>query len=532
MHKFTPLFISLVALFAACDRDRERGRDTENNTSSDTESPDAGSEDGNTGEDGTSESDTSTDTGTHVPAPPNISEVLDCGSAEPAGPGSSKDLQRYEVDNSVFPDAICNNGDPAVFFFRPYKGEANRNKWLIILNGGGGCGTGPSCAARWCWCRSTDANVTGGCEFAGETTNFSMANMNGDDRAGIDGSGITLRGDSQRPNPLGDYNTVRVVYCSSDTWTGTRRAVPLSADHPKTGQEVSFSVHFLGSRIIDSVMDILRKSKGEPARFTFGDGAELPDLDDATEVILSGDSAGGAGVIGNLDRVSDLLVANNTSCQNGNCPLIVRGLMDAIVGPDLARLDFSNSALAEAGLGDSYSDFLAVSAAGPERNLGTRADASCLEWHAQNAPGTSNMCFDAMHVIRHHVTTPFFVRMGLIDSLVSRNYIESGVGDPVLGTFDLAIFAQVLQRELSDFPKLKETAEEKNRITTPPGVFAPACSKHDTLHANAEVYGTSITIEGKNYKVFDVFENWREGGAPQAVLTRKMDRSDTECGTP
>jgi hypothetical protein len=524
------LTFSALALFVGCDRDRERDRDTVLDASDATESvdvsPDAATD---VGEDGIA--DTGPDTS--APPPPNIAEALDCGAAPPAGPGTSRDLQRHEIDTKVFPDALCNNGDPAVIHFRPYAGEANRNKWLISLNGGGGCGTGDQCAARWCWCRSTDPSAPGGCEFAKSTTNFSMGNMNADDRPGIDGTGITLRGDAQRPNPFSDYNQVRIVYCSSDVWVGTRREVPLSATHPKTGEPVSFSIHFLGSRILDAVLSTLRRDGVDALRFTFDSGnPEMPDLDDAAEVVLSGDSAGGSGVISNLDRVRDLLVANNTGCQAGSCPLVVRGLMDAIVGPDLARLDYSESALAEAGLGTTYADFLALNAAGPERNFGTRADASCQEWHAQNAPGTSNACFDQMHVIRHHVTTPFFVRMALLDGLVSSSYIESGVKDPALGAMTLMTFAQILQRELAAFPNLRETAEEGSRITTAPGVFAPACPKHDTIHSNPEVYGTAITFEGDDYTLFDVYGHWVAGDAPSAVLTRKMDRSDTVCGDP
>lgn len=462
---------------------------------------------------------------TSAPPPPNIAEALDCGAAPPVGPGNQGELQRYPIDTAVFPDALCNNGDAAVFYFRP-AADGNRDKWLINLNGGGSCSSGNSCAARWCWCRSSDGPE--GCPFAETTTNFSMGNMNGDARARIGAAGIFRRGDPQRPNPLGDYNQVRLVYCSSDTWTGTRRAVPFSVAHPKTGAEVDYSIHFLGSRILDAVLSILRHERGARPVYTI-DGASLglPDLDDASEVILSGDSAGGAGVIGNLDRVADLLRTHNTACSGMSCPLVVRGLIDAVVGPEIEPLDLSQSFLAELG-GSTWEDYLTFLSAVRGTNHGTLKDTSCEAFHASVDP-SDKACLDDTHVLRHHVTTPFFVRMALLDQLISTNYGEAGYRDRELGAFTPAVFAQVLRRELAAFGDLPEAAEEGPAMTHAPGVFAPACTKHDTLHDDGEVYRTTVTAGGDDHTLFDVFEAWRTGQTPSIVTTSRLDRSDTTC---
>lgn len=455
--------------------------------------------------------------------PPNISVALDCGAAPPAGPGNSKELQRHAIDLGVFPDALCNNGDGAVLYFRPYEGEQNKDKWVINLNGGGSCAGGAACAARWCWCQSIDG--PDGCPFAESTTNFSMGNMNGDERPSVAGTGILRRGDPKRPSPFSDWNQVRVVYCSSDTWTGTRRDVPFEATHPKTGEPVSYSIHFLGARILDAALATLRRDGVDAPRYTFGASPrDLPDLDDAAEVVLSGDSAGGSGVISNLDRVADLLRAHNSHCQGGACPLVVRGLIDAIVGPEMARLEFGASFVADLG-GSTYADYLTYLASIPEKNRGAIADASCLAHHADDA----GPCADITHVIRHHVTTPFFVRMALLDGLISSGYAEAGYEDPDLGPMTLETFAVVLQRELLGFPDLPDSAEEGDAIGVAPGVFAPACPKHDTLHDDGEVYQTAITPPGgAPLTLFDVFEPWR-AGTPSALLTMQKDRSDTQC---
>jgi hypothetical protein len=459
-------------------------------------------------------------------AAPNISEVLDCGDGPPPGPGNSNQLQRHAVDLGRFPHAICNDGSGAVFFFRPYVGEENRDRWLINLNGGGGCANGQPCADRWCWCRSKEG--PDGCPYAVETTNFSRENMNSDTRASAVGEGITLRGDATRPNPIGDYNQVRVVYCSSDYWTGTRRAVLLDALHPKTGQPVQYTIHFLGARILEAALATLRADGVPSPTYTFGAAPRaMPDLDDAVEVILSGDSAGGAGVISQLDRVAARLRAANTRCGGGGaCPLAVRGLVDAVVGPALDRLDYSTTIYAAEGY-DTYAEVMAFVEAGPDARHGAVRDESCLSFHGAN----DDMCSDTSHIVRHHVTTPFFVRMALLDGLISSGYVDAMYSDPELGLMTVPRFAVILQRELAAFPMLPATAEEGAAMTVAPGVFAPACRKHDTIHDNAEVYEVTITPAGASaLSLFEVFEPWRSGGpGPKAVLTQSMTRDDTVC---
>jgi hypothetical protein len=459
---------------------------------------------------------------------PNISEVLDCGREPGSGAGNSNELQRYQVDTTLFPDAICNDGSAAVLYFRPYVGEANRDRWLINLNGGGGCGSGPACAARWCWCRDTEG--PDGCEFAESTTNFSMGNMNADDRASIGATGIFRRGDPDRENPIGGYNQVRIIYCSSDSWAGTHRAAELEAIHPTTGEPVAFSVHFLGSRILDAVLATLRRDGVASLEYSFGaTPQELPDLDDAIEVIVSGDSAGGSGVVANLDRVADTLRQYNTACAGESCPLVVRGLIDAAIGPDMSRLDFSASMVTEFG-GSTYDDYLTLLETVIDANHEPVGDTSCDAWHAANAPESAAQCADSTHIIRHHVTTPFFVRMALLDTLISDRYSEGGYADPALGPMNIGTFARVLQRELLAFADLPATAEEGDQMFVAPGVFAPACSKHDTLHSDAEVFETSITPRGgSEMLLFDALRNWVDGVSPSALASASITREDTFC---
>lgn len=73
--------------------------------------------------------------------------------------------------------------------------------------------------------------------------------------------------------------------------------------------------------------------------------------------------------------------------------------------------------------------------------------------------------------------------------------------------------------------------EEAAAITVAPGVFAPACPKHDTIHDDADVYGVTIDPTGTEpLSLYDVWRPWRTGGSPTAVLTTDPMRTDTSCG--
>lgn len=432
-------------------------------------------------------------------------------------------MQKHTVDTTRFPDALCNDGTAAVLHFRPYRGAANRNKWVISLRGGGFCGTGDSCAARYCGCSNARAAQCPSVPME-ERTNFDAGNMTNAAPNTMIGDGIFLRdGGPTMVNPIQDYNQVRLQYCSSDVWSGTRRDVVLSAVHPVTGAAIQYRIHFLGRRILDADIATLRRDGTAPlVHMVGGTSTEMPDLDDAEEVIFTGDSAGGAGIIYNLDRLESELRTTNTRCTGGACPLRVRGLIDAQPGPERGRLDWSGTRFM------TYQNYLAARDAGQRANLGTETDQSCVEWHRSRAPGSETICADDGHVLRHHITTPFFVRMALADALISSNYTAEATRDPTLGPMSPLVFAQILAREFPAFPMLPMTAEEGAMMTVAPGVFAPGCLKHDTIFDNDEVYRSSVTpAGGSETRLFDVFEPWRASGTSRAVVA--TSRMDTFC---
>lgn len=452
----------------------------------------------------------------------DIATALGCGTPPGVvGQAAAGELQLLPIDTTQFPDALCNDGTAPVLYYRPYRGEANRNRWSITLRGGGSCSDAESCAARWCACSPSNP-----CAHSDYVSGFDLSNMSGGGRRGNPGNGIDSR-DAANDNPLADYNQVQLIYCSSDFWIGNARGVHYTTTHPRTGEPVTYTLHFLGDRILAADLDIVRREGVAPLVYTVDGGSvAMPDLDEAEEVVLAGDSAGGVGLVHHLDGIADLLRAHHVG--GGGGPEVV-GLVDSAVGPEWARLDWSASVFASAG-GDTYASAMAM-IDGSSLNYGAFHDASCLAMHTSDP----QLCWDSTHVVRHHVTTPFFVRMGLLDPVVSGNTAQLGATDPMLGALVTAagvprVFAIVLQRELTTFPMLTSSAEEHLALTRAPGVFAPGCPWHDTIHDDGQTYTVTVDPTGTQpLAMFDVWRAWRTGGVPTTAITSDPTLADTMC---
>ena len=440
---------------------------------------------------------------------PLVGEAFDCGRATDVGGlregNGATVLERHQLDTLVFPQALCNDGSPAVFYFRPADDEAFSDKWVIELQGGGGCSSPALCAKRWC---SVD-------------TNFSKTQMSSTTSpSDTDGTGILARSsDGVLPaeNPLEHYNQVLIKYCSSDTWRGTARDVRVEAPHPETGDAKSFRIHFLGHRIVEATLSTLQRD-ATPTLTHHGLGAALPDLDDATEVVLAGASAGGGGATFTLDWLQQTLRVRQPLTE-------VIGLIDSTFAPDLIGLDYTQSTFcAEQGLCDDEA-FLSFGDAAQDNLWQAFAEESCEAFHAVD--GASWKCASDTHVILNHLQTPFFVRQGLADGLISDAYVEGGLrkdGQP----FTLNTFGAAVRAHLDSFATHSASAEEGATFTTLPGGYGPLCTKHETLRSTADTFAVTITPAGGTpTTMFDVWSAWR-AGAGAAVLSSQRAQ-DTSC---
>ena len=176
-----------------------------------------------------------------------LPQVFSCAKQGTVGGlGAGTDLTRYAVDTASFPEAVCNDGTAAIFYYAPASKPEDGNKWVIFLQGGGSCRDGQSCAERWC---SVDTSYG----FDKMTSSVS--------KPSIRGVGFMDPGPQNR---FGSWNRVLVFYCSSDTWGGTSTRTATAALNGGAPRE--FEIYFRGSKIVDAVIDTLRYASPDQGR--------------------------------------------------------------------------------------------------------------------------------------------------------------------------------------------------------------------------------------------------------------------------
>uniref|UniRef100_A0AAY4EFH6 Uncharacterized protein n=1 Tax=Denticeps clupeoides TaxID=299321 RepID=A0AAY4EFH6_9TELE len=165
----------------------------------------------------------------------------------------------------------CNDGTPAGYYIKESKGS---RRWLVFLEGGWYCFNKQNCNSRY----ETLRRLMSSTKWPQTRT----------------GTGILSPQPEENPH-WWNANMVFIPYCSSDVWSGAS---------PKTNEN---DYAFMGSLIIKEVVKELL-TKG---------------LDNAKVLLLAGSSAGGTGVLLNVDPVSELLQ------ELGHTSVQVRGLSDS-----------------------------------------------------------------------------------------------------------------------------------------------------------------------------------------------------------
>jgi len=174
------------------------------------------------------------------------------------------------VLTTLNPNAVCNDGSPATYFFR--KGTGNgASIWTIYLEGGGYCYDIPSCRER----------------FA-ETPHFMTskllpAELN-DETESDDVNHLGINSGDPLPNPhFFNVNQVYLWYCSSDTHSGNQ-----------TASSGTGGWYFMGRVIVEALIKHL---------------LQVQSMYTAKYVLLTGFSAGGMGVFHNADFVGSIVKA-------------------------------------------------------------------------------------------------------------------------------------------------------------------------------------------------------------------------------
>jgi hypothetical protein len=129
-------------------------------------------------------------------------------------------------------------------------------------------------------------------------------------------------------------------------------------------------------------------------------------------------------------------------------------------------------------------------------------------------------------VLANHLTTPFFVRQGLSDSLISGNLVESMFTVPGGGLITPMSFATLTRTQLLALADVATLAEEGAAVPVP-GVFGPLCSKHETLRCDDSTFHTTVTSADTPLAMLDVWTNWTAGTGPTVAVSSAM--GDTVC---
>jgi hypothetical protein len=214
------------------------------------------------------------------------------------------------------------------------------------------------------------------------------------------------------------------------------------------------------------------------------------------------------------------------------------GLSDSIFRPSKDGMDLSQTMLCVnqgACTVDAQNQYIFNQGSYANWGASQGSDRSCLLYHFADP----HQCADNRHVLTHHVTTPYFVRMDLYDrggleDYRADNLFIAGAPDPNPLTpehepLSPEEFAAALREDILALADVPRTAHERALIDFTPGAFAPACGDHDVLRSNMGMYLTTITRRSQDVRMYDVFRSWLHNDNRRSIVAAAADRSDTVC---
>lgn len=424
-----------------------------------------------------------------------------CRFLEVGVPNNHLDLVTVNTDGThgapgddLFPTALCNDGTPAIYYVAPGAG-ADASKWVLTLQGAGQCDDYEDCTARWC---GTGSNYTAEWMSSGWEP---YTNMGG-----------AVHHPDTALNKFASWNHVMIRYCSSDFWTGANAGVEIV--HP-TDDTLGFVLEYQGRPLIDAVLSELRSN---PQKLR---DLGMPSLDDADKVLFGGSTSGGSGTIHNLDRVAEELLSTNPGVE-------VLGVMDSAV-----------YAAADTAVGAPYSGTYDPSGVDfymqwdlPFPLWGSQYDESCEEAH--QILGDTWWCAERMHVLTHHVSTPFFAHSDLIDE---ENPLCKNDPCPELTLSQMVAFA-----DIADDTIPREGPPEYDSTAPLPGFHAPECGvdshaafdngpRDNTGFFELQIpIGDLDLVNGNEWLSFhDALYNWVTQNGEPTTISRSADVGQDRC---
>ncbi|XP_058509486.1 palmitoleoyl-protein carboxylesterase notum1a isoform X1 [Solea solea] len=333
----------------------------------------------------------------------------------------------------------CNDGSPAGYYLKESRGS---RRWLIFLEGGWYCFNKENCDSRY----ETMRRLMSSSKWPQTKT----------------GTGILSPLPEENPH-WWNANMVFIPYCSSDVWSGAKAKTEQSKKWltDKNHDILFLSVvipyraaffvlflggyAFMGSLIIQEVVkDLLNKG-----------------LDNAKVLLLAGSSAGGTGVLLNVDRVAELLEGL------GHTGIQVRGLSDSGWFLDNKQYHCTDCV-------DTVSCAPTETIKRGIKYWGGVVPERCRQTHQ----GEEWNCFFGYRVFPS-IKSPVFVVQWLFDEAQLTVDNIQLTGQPVQeGQWR---YIQNLGIEL------------RNTLKDVPAMFAPACLSHEVITRN---YWTDVQVKG------------------------------------
>uniref|UniRef100_A0A3Q0KCP5 Putative notum n=1 Tax=Schistosoma mansoni TaxID=6183 RepID=A0A3Q0KCP5_SCHMA len=314
----------------------------------------------------------------------------------------------YLINND---GAKCNDGSSAGYYYRPAKYKSV-NRWLIFLEGGWYCFDEETCILR-------------------ESNAFSLFSSKFWPKTRTLG-GILSSDSNANPN-YHEFHSVFIPYCSSDLWTG--KMANRSGDF-----------YFHGSRILAAVIDNI---PWQNAAYT-------------EKVIFAGSSAGGIGVLMNIDRLGKKLF------NRIGYPVLVSGIIDSSWFIHIPPYQESKCINA----------FECPPEEGIHRGMkfwNPRIPKPCRKAHPKEEKWK---CYLAPFMYPH-LRTPVYIVQSLFDEAqmqMSKVPLLTG------GTYSKWVYIQNLGKEVA------------RSLQSAGGVFAPSCLDHEILTKNNWVHKMIGTI--------------------------------------
>jgi len=357
------------------------------------------------------------------------------------------------------PQARCMDGTLSGYYVHKSR-NASQTNWVLSLQGGGECVSakckakvsGPLGSSKF-FPKTKEVRLAVPLQLTLPLTTTPLQFWNEKEAHLIDAS---CTGNPE----LCDYNLVWLPYCSQDLWTGNA-----SAKSPAGSTAPGY--YFSGNKIFGAVLDALEKDHG---------------MANATQLVLSGESAGGFGVYANVDYLA------------GRFPKA------KVVGAPIAGYEFYAWPYTGPGhTSSSLADFRASAMAGGAYNKlwSSVLPPGCLATHKEDPGACQLPCFSYPYV-----KAPLFIMEAQSDSVVLMyhdwlpNVAKRKVSAP-----EKAYMAAFAQNQSQCLARAMAPGSKD-------GVFNPSCLIHTGFQENF----TIATASGEKIGYLAAFRRWL--GAP------------------